>query len=507
MLLPVLRRISWEWWLLTAVLSLRLLSMALLPLTDTSEARYGEIARLMAVSGDWITPWFKPGVPFWGKPPLAFWSEALAFRLLGINEFAARLPSWLATLATLAPIFALARAYYGVRAARQALLIYSTCALTYVLAGAVVTDPFLALGTTLSMTAFALAPEQPKPLWRYGFFVGLAIGLLAKGPLALVLVAGALLPWLLWHRRCANEYLLALPWARGSLLLTALTLPWYLAAEIKTPGFLYYFIIGEHFLRYLDPGWNGDHYGNAHIEPYGSIFLFWIEGALPWGIVGLWVLLRRLHGPRGRRQLRSALAEPRTTYLLAWSLFSLVFFSGAANIIWTYVLPALPALSILLAGYIDQRWPGMQGQGWRTPLLAATVTPFVVLMFTLIVLLQPRRLKTEKALVHYAERHSRPGDRLLFVEHRPFSARFYSRGTAELVSLERLPEVIATAAVDLHIAMPENLLDDVEARLPQPLRPHVQSRRYILITLSRESTAAASRSATPASTRTTADNG
>src|SRR5690606_18239199 len=85
-----------KWWfVLGVILALRLVSMIWLPLLDTSEPRYAEIARIMAATGDWITPWFSPGVPFWGKPPLAFWSEAVAFRALGVSEFAARLPSWL----------------------------------------------------------------------------------------------------------------------------------------------------------------------------------------------------------------------------------------------------------------------------------------------------------------------------------------------------------------------------------------------------------------------------
>ena len=56
---------------LAAILAARLFAMALMPFADTSEPRYAEIARVMASSGDWITPWFEPGVPFWGKPPLA----------------------------------------------------------------------------------------------------------------------------------------------------------------------------------------------------------------------------------------------------------------------------------------------------------------------------------------------------------------------------------------------------------------------------------------------------
>ncbi|NLZ11765.1 MAG: glycosyltransferase family 39 protein, partial [Alcaligenaceae bacterium] len=55
--------------LLMLLLGVPLLAMVMMPLADTTEPRYAEIARLMAASGDWITPWFEPGVPFWGKPP------------------------------------------------------------------------------------------------------------------------------------------------------------------------------------------------------------------------------------------------------------------------------------------------------------------------------------------------------------------------------------------------------------------------------------------------------
>lgn len=77
------KRVDLLLWLLLAFLLGRLLTMAIMPLTDTSEPRYAEIARIMAETGDWVTPWFNYGVPFWGKPPLAFWLEAASFRLFG----------------------------------------------------------------------------------------------------------------------------------------------------------------------------------------------------------------------------------------------------------------------------------------------------------------------------------------------------------------------------------------------------------------------------------------
>ncbi|WP_419653562.1 ArnT family glycosyltransferase [Thiolapillus sp.] len=131
-------------WIIVALVALRIMGMVLVPLTDTTEARYAEIARLI----DWITPWSKPDVPFWGKPPLVFWMEALSFKAFGINEFAVRLPSLLATLATSWIIWRFALLTGTTQTARNAVLIYITTALVYVASGAVMTDPFLTLGVT-----------------------------------------------------------------------------------------------------------------------------------------------------------------------------------------------------------------------------------------------------------------------------------------------------------------------------------------------------------------------
>jgi len=171
-------------WLFFLILALQLFGMVLIPFSGTSEPRYAEIARMMAESGDWITPWFEPGVPFWGKPPLSFWVQALSIRLFGLDEWAVRFPSLLAFLAILAVIHTVARRYAGLRAAFWAVIVYASCALPYIAGIAVLTDPFLALGTTLCMAGFVLGQWY----WRALGFVGLAIGLLAKGPLAGVLV-------------------------------------------------------------------------------------------------------------------------------------------------------------------------------------------------------------------------------------------------------------------------------------------------------------------------------
>ena len=77
---------------LGAILIIRLFSLGAYPLTDTTEARYGEIVRKMVELGDWITLWFDYGVPFWGKPPLAFWLSAIS--VLASSRYACRVFCW-----------------------------------------------------------------------------------------------------------------------------------------------------------------------------------------------------------------------------------------------------------------------------------------------------------------------------------------------------------------------------------------------------------------------------
>ena len=181
------------WALLGVALLIRLLSLGAYPLMDTTEARYGEMARLMIETNNWITPQFDYGVPFWGKPPLFTWLSAGGIELFGINEFAVRAPHWLAGVIVIALMayFANRQGFSGLITA----LVLATCGIFSIAAGAVMTDMALTLGLSLAMIGFYLCWQGSKP-WGYFGFVGLAIGLLAKGPLVIVLMGLAVVPWL-----------------------------------------------------------------------------------------------------------------------------------------------------------------------------------------------------------------------------------------------------------------------------------------------------------------------
>lgn len=463
-------------YLLAAIGSARLLSMVLVPLMDTSEPRYADIARMMAESGDWITPWFAPGVPFWGKPPLAFWASALSIKVFGLNEFNVRLPSFLAIAATCALVWRLGRHLYGVQGGRWAAVVFASMALALTSAGAVLMDPLLTLGITLSCVAFLLSAARPGQWWGYAFFVGLAVGLLSKGPLAVVIVLATLLTWS-YRNTSSRAYWKGLPWHFGIGLTLTLTVPWYLAAEIKTPGFLNYFLIGEHALRFLQPGWTGDLYGTAHDRPYGSIWVDALLATFPWSLliapVGVSLFLSR-----GRDAARAFLKHDLNRFLLLWSASSLVLFTASGNILWTYVLPSLPPIAALVGGWIAS---ANQPFLTRSAIGVSLLTPLAYVVLTAGAVALPERLKTEKSSVAQALSRMSSSDRLIYVNARPFSANFYSAGRAEVATLEQALAIRCVAPAQKFLAIERSELDQTLALLGSARTPIAESRGFALI--------------------------
>lgn len=424
-------------WALAILLGLRLLSLGLYPLMDNTEARYADIARVMLELGDWVTPWFDRGVPFWGKPPLSFWITAASFRVFGINEFAARLPHLLAALLVAWLVWGWARQRTRQEALTALALLAGSC-LMLIAAGAVMTDMTLVLGTTLALRGFWLglhgdAAQRRREGWL--FFLGLAVGLLAKGPLVLVLAGLPLGLWTLWSRQLGRVWR-ELPWVRGGLAVLLLVAPWYVAAELRTPGFLDYFLVGEHWHRFVTPGWSGDRYGGAHSAARGSIWLYAWVAVLPWSVLlplAWWRRWRRVGGAKAVGAAPEASDGAWRRYMLMWSLAPLVFFTFAGNILWTYALPALPPLALLGAAWLSKHHDLRRvnrlltvGLGLSSALLAGLVASLN--------LQGAQDWHTTRQLVAQYNALNTSHSALIFYPERPYSAAFYSRGRAEQIS-------------------------------------------------------------------------
>jgi 4-amino-4-deoxy-L-arabinose transferase-like glycosyltransferase len=320
------------------------------------EPRYAWIARDMAETGDWVTPRLY-GKPWFEKPPLYYWGAAICFKLFGVSEAAARLPSAIsALLATLAMAW-LAWHVYGAETAGWLLLLLPTTVGMIGFSHAAATDmPFSAM-LTIAMVCAAvivgLVPERSgqdgaqhaAPLldgrlvaprrWLapilFGFFLGLAV--LAKGPAGIILCGGAVFFWALFTKRWRDALRLLHPAAIAAFCLTAL--PWYILCARRNADFFRIFIIEHNFKRYLTPEFQ-------HIQPfwfYGPIILL---ACLPWTL-----LLFPAIGDSFKSAKRESPYLAVDSFLASWAVFSMFFFTASNSKLPGYILPAVPALLLL----------------------------------------------------------------------------------------------------------------------------------------------------------------
>lgn len=448
---------------LFALIAVRIAAMRYYPIIDRSEGRYAEIARKMMDSGDWVMQQFAAGVPFWGKPPLYSWLSAGGMQVMGVNAFGARVFLFLLTMLLLVLFFL----WIARNLDRATALVASTVLASTVLfigsAGFVSTEAPLVFAVSLSLMAFWDATRSAQRSYASGlwFFAGLGIGMLAKGPVAIVLVGIPLFLWLLIGNRW--RLLARLPWFSGILLFLVIATPWYVLAELQTPGFLRYFFIGEHIERFLISGWDGDLYGGGRSEPRGTIWLFAALMFLPWTLALAFLLFRLRASVRAMREDREGLRS----YLLLWGLSPMLLFTLAGNILPAYVLPGLPGLALLLVllwtdvfGNRPSRVTriGFVASVWFTVVILAGLTTAFLIKPTSWVFGTQDSVLTSKVVAQF------PDARLTFVGGRSTSAEFYSQGQAGYIyNLEPIAAWLDDEQEDV-IALPANQREAFESR-------------------------------------------
>jgi 4-amino-4-deoxy-L-arabinose transferase-like glycosyltransferase len=308
------------------------------------EPRYAWIARDMAETGDWVTPRLY-GKPWFEKPPLYYWSAAESFKLFGVSEAAARLPSAISALLLTLALAWLVLRLYDPETALWLLLLLPTCSGMIGFSHAAAMDmPFSGMLTmamvsaavVLGLTRNLNSPVIPQTPWlaliSFGFFLGLAV--LAKGPAAILLCGGAVLFWAIFTKRWRDAFRLFHPVAIVAFCLTAL--PWYVRCARRNPDFFRIFIIEHNFKRFLTPEFQ-------HIQPfwfYGAVLLI---ALLPWTALAVWSLIA---GSVKLTRLKQLSAN--SLFFLTWGLFCLVFFSISRSKLPGYILPALPAIVALM---------------------------------------------------------------------------------------------------------------------------------------------------------------
>ncbi len=320
-------------------------------LWDIDEGLNAEAAREMYESGDWVVPRFNFQLRD-AKPALQYWCQALAYRVVGVNEGGARLPSALGVLVAAAAVYELGRWMYSAAVGALAGVVLVSSGLVVILGRFANPDALLLACTSLTFLAFwrgywpPTEGEATRTAWFVPFGAACGLATLAKGPVGLVLPSFVVLLFLVWQRDVKNLWNRRLLWGIGAFVLVAL--PWYLMVTIETRGeFARGFFLKNNVQRFL----SADH---SH---RGSIFyhaLFLLVGFAPWSV---WILpVLGCAGRDTRQRVAGDSATAGGRFLLVWLGTYLTFFSLSATKLPGYGLPMYPALALLTARFID---------GWR----------------------------------------------------------------------------------------------------------------------------------------------
>ena len=338
-------------WLLWALVLLRLLLNVVVPLMDPSEARYALICKLMTETGNFLEPkLIHNGVlmNFEGKPPLYFQAGAVACHIFGIDLFAVRLPSTLFAAGLLAVLYGTVRRIKDKNVAKLAVLLTLASPVFFMYAGMCMTDMALAFCVCSAIFAYMLFDHETVPrnkkLASIGFFAALALGMLVKGPVALVMAGVPVFLFVLLGKRWSD--LKNHAWILGFAVFFLIAAPWYILMQRENPDFLYYFFVNENFKRFLFKDY-GDQYGAGREFFRGMAFLWFLISNLP----GVLLILIPLFSRAGRGKLAEVLRKHSLAddLPLLGFLFITLFWCLTSRVLITYVLPTVPLFSVWLA--------------------------------------------------------------------------------------------------------------------------------------------------------------
>jgi 4-amino-4-deoxy-L-arabinose transferase-like glycosyltransferase len=338
-------RASTDWLLLAGFCGfLFFFGLAYFGLIGADEPRYAQVAREMLARHDWITPTLG-GKPWLEKPPLYYWQAMVGYAIFGVSDWAARLPSAVdATLMVIATYLFLKRFRPGFQL--DGALMTASAAGVIGFARAASTDMPLAAMFTVAMLAWYGWYETKSRRYLLVFYCFLALGTLAKGPIALVLAA--IIIAIFAAAKSDYGLLWRTFWIPGILLFCALALPWFIAVQMKNPEFFRTFILEHNVARF---GTNLYH----HKEPFWYYVPVVLLGLVPWAVFAVASLAEngRVWWAEGKEMLASE--DALNAFLVIWLAVPVLFFSFSQSKLPGYIVPALPAGTLLLAEYVRRR--------------------------------------------------------------------------------------------------------------------------------------------------------
>ena len=322
-------------------------------LLDDADSVHAEAAREMVLRHDWVTLYID-GIRYLEKAPLLYWGMAASFKSFGVSEWSARLPLALGVLALLLVTFRLGRRVFGAEGVLYSALALGACFGIYIYTRFQIPDVLVALWLTLGFDFFLQGLEESPPsrLACWGLAAATALDVLTKGLIGLVFPGAIILLYLLLTgnlRHLARMRLLS-----STLVFLAIAAPWHVLAALRNPtqghvrGFLWFYFVNEHLLRYLNERVPRD-YGTVPLAVFWALLLLWLA---PWSVF-LPQAVRAV--PLRLRAMRSKLTARDSANLLflVWAAVIMLFFSFSTRQEY-YNLPAIPAIALLLGGWMER---------------------------------------------------------------------------------------------------------------------------------------------------------
>lgn len=329
-------------------------------LWDNSETAYGEVAREVLFYHDWVVMHLN-GAPWFVQPPLYFWIGAIFAKVFGMGPFALRLPSALATIGmSVAVAYVVARAA-GRRVALLSVAVLGTMLMQAIVGRLAIMDALLDLAVCVAVLAWYSALRgSGDNAWLAGM-VAVALGILAKGPVAPAAVLLVLVPWVLWERALGRK--LHPPSIATALVVFALALaivlPWFEMLVARVGPEALGELVGHYTVgRYLGTIENQ----SGPVWYYLPVVLL---GVFPWFAFVPPALAAALRAPADERGMLARLA-------FVWIVVPFVFFSFANTKLPNYIALELPAFAIVLALWFDGI---LDAQDRRAAIVAAAIVP------------------------------------------------------------------------------------------------------------------------------------
>jgi len=331
-----------RWLTVAAVLASFFWMLGAAPLFDVDEGAFSQATLEMFQRGDFLSTTLN-GEPRYDKPILVYWLQAASVAALGPSEWAFRLPSALCATAWAWLTYLFVRRHYGIERALFAAALLATSLGVYIIGRAATADALLNALLAAAMFAAWLHLSSGERRWLYATHAAIALGVLAKGPIAILIPFATTLAFCLFRRDIRTWARAVFDW-RALLLLLVIAAPWYVVILLKEGrAFVDGFIMKHNVGRFSGPV-------SGHTGSLLYYFPVVLILSLPFTALLVPLALR----------IRTVWRDDLQLYLLLWFAFVFVFFSLSGTKLPHYVLYGYTGLAVLMAVHGDVEaafWP------------------------------------------------------------------------------------------------------------------------------------------------------